>query len=150
MDIASERKTLTLPNDLAACKEVQEEIDAQLSIRSCHEKDLFGIRLALEEALVNAVKHGNEMDPSKKVFVEYTIADDRFEILIRDEGKGYDPEEVPDPTAVENVERSCGRGLMLMRYYMTTVDHNEKGNEVTMVKIFRIVQKIRETLDTSL
>jgi serine/threonine-protein kinase RsbW len=58
-------------------------------------------------------------------------------VRITDEGPGFDPADVPDPTAVENLERPCGRGLMLMRHYMNEVAYSERGNTVTMSKVFR-------------
>jgi serine/threonine-protein kinase RsbW len=127
-----------IPSDPAVARAIQDEIERHLAERHAHEKDVFGIRLALEEALVNAIKHGNQMDPGKRVFINYRIQENRFEIHIRDEGSGFDPEDVPDPTAVENLERPCGRGLMLMRYYMTEVIYNESGNAVMLSKVFRL------------
>ncbi len=128
---------VVIPSDPAEARQLQDRIEQLLQERQAHEKDIFGIRLALEEALVNAIKHGNQMDRTKNVVVAYSIGADRFEIVIRDEGPGFDPEDVPDPTAVENLERPCGRGLMLMRYYMTEVNYSDRGNVVTMSKVFR-------------
>jgi serine/threonine-protein kinase RsbW len=127
-----------IPSDPARARVIQDEIERELAARHAHEKDVFGIRLALEEALVNAIKHGNQMDPAKRVFVQYRIAENKFEIHIRDEGAGFDPADVPDPTDIENLERPCGRGLMLMRYYMTEVNYSNRGNVVTMSKVFRV------------
>ena len=129
---------VSIPSDPAEAQQIQDRIEQLLRERHAHERDVFGIRLALEEALVNAIKHGNGMDRAKKVLVKYLVDIDRFEITIRDEGPGFDPADVPDPTAVENLERPCGRGLMLMRYYMTNVEYSERGNVVTMSKVFRI------------
>ena len=126
---------LQIPSDTAEARRVQEAIEQQL--RSLHytDKEIFSIRLALEEALVNAIKHGNQMDRSKRVRVAYRVAQERFDVLIADEGQGFDPRDVPDPTAPENLERPCGRGLMLMRHYMTAVDYNRTGNAVSMSKL---------------
>ncbi len=96
--------------------------------------DLFAIRLALEEALVNAIKHGNKKDPEKKIKIEYCIGDDFFDITITDSGEGFDPEKVPDPRADGNVYKPCGRGLLLMKSYMDVVEYNETGNTVHMLK----------------
>ena len=128
---------VTIPSDTAEARAVQEQIEKLL--QECHasEKDIFCIKLALEEALVNAIKHGNQMDRSKKVQIRFRIDADRFECQISDEGPGFDPEDVPDPTAVENLERPCGRGLMLMRYYMNEVVYSNRGNCVSMHRIFR-------------
>jgi serine/threonine-protein kinase RsbW len=77
------------------------------------------------------------MDRAKKVRIAYQLFPDRFQVQITDEGTGFDPGDVPDPTAFENLERPCGRGLMLMRHYMTDVAFNQRGNIVTMSKVFR-------------
>jgi serine/threonine-protein kinase RsbW len=96
--------------------------------------DVFSIQLAVEEALVNAIKHGNGMDRSKHVHVSIALGRKEFRIRIRDEGKGFDSSEVPDPTTPENLERSSGRGLLLMRHYMNEVRYNGKGNAVTLAR----------------
>jgi serine/threonine-protein kinase RsbW len=126
-----------LLSDPAETRRFQESIEQQLATRKISEQDIFSVRLALEEALVNAIKHGNQMDRSKKVRISYRFVIDRFEIRIADEGGGFDPDDIPDPTAIENLERPCGRGLMLMRHYMTEVTYNDEGNVVFMVKQFR-------------
>jgi serine/threonine-protein kinase RsbW len=128
---------VVIPSDTAEARRVQEQIELLLQTGQVSERDIFSIKLALEEALVNAIKHGNQMDRSKSVRIAYRLQNDRFEILIRDEGCGFDPSDVPDPTAVENLERPCGRGLMLMRHYMSAVSFTEGGNCVSMSKVFR-------------
>ncbi|MCS6850092.1 MAG: ATP-binding protein [Gemmataceae bacterium] len=124
-----------LSSDLQEVRRLQEEIDLRLKELKFSERDRRGIRLALEEALVNAIKHGNRLDQSKKVYVCYCVRPERFDIHIADEGAGFRPEAVPDPTAPENLERPSGRGLVLMRYYMTEVEYNAQGNVVRMSKV---------------
>lgn len=126
-------KGVVIPSDPAEARRVQDEIE-QLVRDTCHcsDKEVFSIRLALEEALVNAIKHGNQMDRGKKVGVSYRVLPERFDVLIIDEGPGFDPGDVPDPTTPENLERPCGRGVMLMRHYMTEVTYSERGNCVRM------------------
>jgi len=126
---------VTIPSDPAEARRVQEAIEEELRAHQFTDHDIFGIRLELEEALVNAIKHGNQLDRNKSVRVTYRVVPERFDILIADEGTGFDPSDVPDPTAVENLERPCGRGLMLMRHYMTDVAFNDRGNSVTMYKL---------------
>jgi serine/threonine-protein kinase RsbW len=128
---------VTIPSDHAEARRVQEEIEQQLHAHPVSEQEIFGLRLALEEALVNAIKHGNQMDRNKQLQIAYRFLPDRFEIRILDEGTGFDPSDVPDPTAIENLDRPCGRGLMLMRHYMTQVEYNERGNAVFMAKVFK-------------
>ena len=125
---------VTIASDLAEARRVQEQIEQALQACAFSEHDIFAIKLALEEALVNAIKHGNQMDTDKQVFVTYRVTRDRFEVRITDEGDGFNPEDVPDPTAIENIERACGRGLLLMRGFMTEVTYHGKGNSVSMAK----------------
>jgi serine/threonine-protein kinase RsbW len=128
----------TIPSDPAEARRIQDEIEQLL--QACHisEHDIFSIKLALEEALVNAIKHGNQMDRAKKVRIAYQLHAECFDVQISDDGCGFDPGDVPDPTAFENLERPCGRGLMLMRHYMTEVVFNDRGNGVNMRKTFRL------------
>ena len=98
------------------------------------EGDQFAIKLALEEGLNNAIKHGNAYDPAKTVQVTFAVTPQQVDISITDEGQGFDPARVPDPTCDENLEKPCGRGIMLMRAYMDEVHYNPCGNQVRMVK----------------
>ncbi len=127
-----------LVSDPAEARRFQDQIEQHL-LQSAHASphEVFSIKLALEEALINAIKHGNQMDRSKKVRVLYRCTPGFFEVRVFDEGSGFDPGDVPDPTAVENLERPCGRGLMLMRHYMTEVVYNSSGNCVAMSKVLR-------------
>jgi len=134
-DAARSSAELVIPSDPAEARRVQDEIEQLLLECRYGERDVFCIKLALEEALVNAIKHGNQMDRARKVHVSYSVRPDRFDIRITDEGGGFDPCDVPDPTAVENLERPCGRGLMLMRHYMTEVAFSPRGNSVQMSKV---------------
>lgn len=127
-------KKLSIPSDLGEARQIQAEIEAALTAASFGERDVFAVKLALEEALVNAIKHGNRLDPAKRVHVRYSVTSDRIDIHILDEGAGFKPEDVPDPTAPENLERPCGRGLLLMRHYMNHVEYTDSGRAVTMSK----------------
>ena len=98
-------------------------------------RDLFAIRVALEESLSNAIRHGNRLDESKRVVVDCKMSPQRFWLRVRDEGCGFEPGAVPDCTADENLECPGGRGLALIKAYMTHVEHNKRGNCVTMEKI---------------
>jgi serine/threonine-protein kinase RsbW len=120
---------------MAEARRVQSDVERVLQQVQFGEHDIFAIKLALEEALVNAIKHGNQMDPAKKVHVTCHVHIDRFEVQITDEGSGFDPDDVPDPTAPENLERPCGRGLLLMRHYMTEVAYHDRGRAVRMSKM---------------
>lgn len=96
--------------------------------------DVFAVHLALEEAFLNAVKHGNKMDPSKKVMLAYSVDDEKVEVRMVDEGRGFDPRSIPDPRVGKNLYRPEGRGLLLMNAYMDVVEYNERGNGLRMVR----------------
>jgi serine/threonine-protein kinase RsbW len=135
-DLGAPFTDVTIPSDPTEARRVQEEIEQRLLAQRASDREVFSVRLALEEALVNAIKHGNQLDRSKKVRIAYRLGPDHFEVHITDEGAGFDPSDVPDPTAAENLERPCGRGLMLMRHYMSEVAFSPRGNSVTMRKFF--------------
>ncbi len=126
---------LKIPSDTAAGQEVQERIIDVLEQLNYPSRDVFGVRLALEEALVNAIKHGNRMDPHKQVRVKCEVTNERVRIEIEDEGNGFRPDHVPDPTREENLEKPCGRGIMLMRAFLNVVEYNDVGNCVFLEKI---------------
>lgn len=126
---------IVIPSDLKEGRRVQRHIEKQLKATSFDDREIFGIRLSLEEAIVNAIKHGNRLDPLKKVEIEFTVAKTRFEVHITDEGPGYAPAEVPDCKADENLTRPGGRGLFLMRHYMTEVVVEPPGNRLFMAKV---------------
>lgn len=126
---------VSIPSDLEEARHLQDQIEQQLmEVGGFSEAEIFAIKLALEEALVNAIKHGNQMDRSKMVHVAFRLETGRFDIQIADEGPGFDPDDVPDCTDPENLERPCGRGLLLMRHYMNRIDYIPPGNIVVMSK----------------
>lgn len=92
------------------------------------------VNLAVIEAGTNAIKHGNKNDPNKKVHFEFGISPDKLTITVRDEGEGFNPDEIGDPLDPENLLRPSGRGIFLMRTFMDEVRYNETGTEVTMIK----------------
>ena len=130
----AERFAITIPSETAAGMEVQERILKRLESLGFADRDLFGMRLALEEGLVNAIKHGNKLDPSKVVRVECETAPERVRVMIQDQGDGFVPETVPDPTAAENLEKPCGRGIMLMRNFMTDIHYEDGGRRLVLLK----------------
>jgi serine/threonine-protein kinase RsbW len=98
------------------------------------ERDIFAVHMAMEEAVSNALRHGNQGDPKRGVRVCYFLDDTFFLTKVEDEGAGFSPLATPAPTLPENIERESGRGLMLMRHFMTCVRLNKAGNRVTMYK----------------
>src|SRR5437867_2286166 len=96
-------------------------VNAEMVAAGYAENDLFAVHLALEEAIVNAIKHGHRENTTKRVEVRYVVEPDRVLAEVADEGAGFDPDQVPDPCVAANLERPNGRGLLLMRHYMTWV-----------------------------
>lgn len=127
-------RELVVANDLRSAKAPEVLILSELERCGFDADAVFGLKLALEEAMTNAVKHGNRNNPDKKITVLFSITPDRAVIMVRDEGPGFSPDAVPDPTAEENLERPNGRGIMLMQCYMSKVCYNMIGNEVWLVK----------------
>jgi serine/threonine-protein kinase RsbW len=110
------------------------QILSALEAKGFSQDDVFAVHLALEEAFLNAVKHGNKMDPGKKVALEYLVDREKVEIKMADEGEGFDPEAIPDPRAEENIYRPEGRGLLLIRAYMHLAEYDKKGTSLRMVR----------------
>jgi serine/threonine-protein kinase RsbW len=126
--------SMVVGSTLTASEGVCHLIMAMLEESGFSGEDVFAVHLALEEAFVNAMRHGNEMDPDKVVKIDYAVDSEKFEIWIEDEGAGFDPQSVPDPRCAENLYKPHGRGLLLMRSYMDTVEHDKQGNKVHMVR----------------
>ena len=124
----------SLPSQNGAHEPCVREVLAQLRLLGWADRDLFAIQMALVESLVNAMRHGNRLDAKKIVVVECKASPDRFWMRVQDEGSGFQPDVVPDCTADENLERCSGRGLALIKAYMTRVEYNDRGNCVTMEK----------------
>lgn len=127
------KKEWTLLDQRDAIEAVQRAVAEALEERGYGEAAAFAIRLALEEALVNGFRHGNRGDPEKSVTVRCTMDADRVEFEVEDQGEGFDPSSIPDPTAEENIEIPSGRGIMLMRAYMSVVEFVPPGNKLRIV-----------------
>lgn len=97
------------------------------------EASKFAVRLALEEAVVNAFKHGSRGIPNPRVEFRYNVGDREVTLQVTDPGPGFKPDTLPDPTAPENIERPGGRGVMLMKAFMSRIEYNDQGNQITMV-----------------
>lgn len=131
---ATLQKTVTVDSSIAAVAAVCCQILELVKGNGFSREDIFAIHLSLEEAFVNAVKHGNNADASRHITVDYSIASDRLEVSVSDEGSGFDHENLPDPRDKENLYKSSGRGILLMRSYMDKVRFNETGSSVHMTK----------------
>lgn len=114
---------------------VQAAIDEAIAARGADEDARHWVGLAVREAVANAIKHGNQQDPDKRVEVAVRIAEDEVEIAVADEGTGFDPGEVRDPLAPENLFRTNGRGIFYMRRFMDEVSYGSTAGGGTLVRM---------------
>lgn len=126
--------SVTIPSDFAASREIQKRI-VESAVKAGYDSQCaFAIKLALEEAMINAIKHGNHLDPAKDIRVRYRVTPRETEITIEDQGPGFDRQCIPDPTADENIEKCSGRGILLIEAYMNDVSYECGGRRVRMIK----------------
>jgi serine/threonine-protein kinase RsbW len=121
-----------LLNTLADLPEHAGHLESWMRVLGFPRKDLFAVKLALDEAVVNAFRHGTRGEPGKTVRVTYLVTLAEVVVEIADDGPGFDPGRVPDPTVPGSASRVTPRGLFLMRVYMTGVSFNRQGNQVTL------------------
>jgi serine/threonine-protein kinase RsbW len=127
-------RSVVVSSTPSAVVDVFAQMQPALQANGYSEEDIFAIHLSLEEAFVNAVKHGNKMEPSKAVKVDYAIEADKIEICMTDEGEGFDPEVIPDPRYGDNLYKPAGRGMLLMRSFMDVLEYSKKGNSLRMIR----------------
>jgi serine/threonine-protein kinase RsbW len=125
---------MTIRSDYMDAREVQRLIREEVEKAGYDPDTQFGIKLALEEAIINAIKHGNKLSKDKRVHVEWTITPEAAQITIEDEGPGFDRSSVPDPTQSGNLEKLTGRGILLIESYMSSVQWSKGGRRVKLVK----------------
>lgn len=126
-----------IPSDPKYISEASNKVLDSLRHLNLCEEILFDVRLSLEEAVINAMKYGNNFDKDLPVAINYSLEGDRLEITVRDRGKGFDHTGIPDPTLNNNILKQGGRGLYLIRNLMDEVRFNDRGNEIKMIKFLR-------------
>ena len=124
----------TIPSIRLAARDVQKQILDEVKRHDYGESNFHAIHLALEEGLINAIKHGNKNDTGKTVHIKAKVTQKSTEIVIEDQGAGFKRHEVPDPCAKENLLKPSGRGILLMEAYMDKVVFSNGGRRVRMVK----------------
>ena len=125
---------LEIPTDVRSIEHAVEYVVQRCRTCERSQKRLrLNFRVGLTEALTNAVLYGNAHDPSKHVLVEVALEDGRLEARVTDQGGGFDPSSIPDPTEPENILKPGGRGLFIMRQLLDEVSYNDRGNQVTLV-----------------
>lgn len=124
---------IEIESSLDKVEDTVEEILCMVNGNTLPNEKLFGLRLALHEAIGNAIIHGNGNRPDRSVSIRCLRTQDHIEVTVRDEGDGFDYRSIPDPTLEENLFAASGRGIFLMRRLVDEVRFNTKGNEVTLV-----------------
>jgi len=126
-------KKLKISSDLENLRIVEKEIDDITVSANISHTHYGGILVAVLEAVNNAIEHGNKFSSEKFVNISLKFAKDKFSVVVKDEGLGFSPENVPDPTLPENIEKIRGRGIFLMMKLADEIKFNKKGNSVTLV-----------------
>ena len=135
-DSTVNRVTITLDSTLDSVDQAEAMAEQQAARAGIPEDDRYQISMAVREATVNAVMHGNSYDPAKKVIVSFENDGSSLIIRISDQGAGVDFDHLPDPLAPENILRGSGRGIFLMRSFMDDVQFRklDSGTELTLIK----------------
>ncbi len=128
---------LTAPSDHEAVEEITDRVCAFLAPLRLGRKPAYRLKVAVHEALSNAVEHGNRGDPTKRVRVTCQIGPTELSIAVEDEGNGFDPDTLPDPTKQENLMRESGRGIFLIKRYCDQCRFEKGGRRVVIVKRLR-------------
>ena len=126
-----------IPSKAKEIKKLSSKIIATLVPYNLDKEIVFDIRLSTEEALRNAMHHGNKNREDLPVEVSFSVAKGVLEITVEDKGEGFDYKNLPNPTTDKNILRTCGRGVFLIHKMMDEVYYNDKGNKVRMVKHLR-------------
>jgi serine/threonine-protein kinase RsbW len=128
-----------------------EEMAARAAAQAGFDEDTRGgISMAVREGMINAVLHGNTYDPAKRVDLTFEQTGPELIVTITDEGKGFVPEEVPNPLAPENLLKDSGRGIFLMRTFMDEVRFRKlnSGTEITLIKRLQSKELDRQEAST--
>lgn len=125
--------TVAVPSELDLVEQVVELVAKHCVASGMSEKVArFNLRVALSEALANAIVYGNELDPGKEVRIALRLLDERIQVVVEDQGTGFDPDRVPDPRAPDCLRRPDGRGLFLIKQLVDEIAFNEEGNTICM------------------
>jgi serine/threonine-protein kinase RsbW len=125
-------KKIRIESQVANLRIVENAIDETTSVIGISQDNYGKIMVSTMEAVNNAILHGNKSNPDKVVDIEISFESDILNIKVTDEGPGFRPDKVPDPTTPENIEELNGRGIYLMSHLADIIKYNKKGNSVTM------------------
>lgn len=130
-------KKIEIPSDIEYIKKVSKEILSFLERRKVDKSIQFDVRLAVEEAVRNAIEHGHHYERELPISVSYIIDSEKIEIEVEDNGKGFDIKKVPDPRKGDHLMKEGGRGVFLIYKLMDKAEYSKKGNKVKMVKFLK-------------
>jgi serine/threonine-protein kinase RsbW len=137
LEVTLETTELTFPSRIEAVGEAAAAVSEFLNRLKIGEDVAFGVDMAVREAVTNAVLHGNKLDEAKVVELKLRNTPAVFEITVHDQGNGFNPNDVPDPTKDENILRTSGRGIFFMRNFMDEVDWSADPNGGTTVRMIK-------------
>ncbi len=126
--------SLTLPSELKIVPETTLGIIKKIKSKNINDDTLFNLRLALEEALVNAIKHGNKQNKERKVIVKIAVSLNKITMEIKDEGQGFNHNKLSSPIEAKNLKKPYGRGVFLIKKLMDKVEFFDGGSRIKMVK----------------
>jgi serine/threonine-protein kinase RsbW len=129
---AGQLYTLQLPSTEDSITQLEVLIENIADKYHVSEDTFANMMTCLNEALINAIKHGNKMDPEKKVIVNADVEPKRIIWTVTDQGPGFDYNNLPDPTAAENIENLTGRGVFIIKHLADQCIFNAAGNEVEL------------------
>ena len=128
---------LSIGSDLEQVDLVGTAIQSTLEQIGVEPDQIHWLVMSVREAVINAIQHGNKLDVDKRVLVEADLDGDELVVRVEDEGEGFDPDSLPDPTAPENLLRPSGRGIFMMRQFADSIEYSfpaKRGTVVTMRK----------------
>ena len=135
LDVTVEISELKYPSRIETVGEAAAAVSEFMNRLGVPEDTAFGVDMAVREAVTNAVVHGNKLDEAKSVDLKLVPTHDGFEISVHDQGTGFNPDDVPDPTDVENIMKTSGRGIFFMRNFMDTVEWTKAPAGGTVVRM---------------
>lgn len=132
MESLKAEATLVLDSLIVSISQVEQLVDIQAAMFNIDDVVYGKYMLSVVEGMSNAIIHGNKLSTDKKVTFHYSITPERIEVSITDEGPGFNPDLLPDPTAEENLDRDCGRGIFLMKHLSDELHFSNEGRTVNM------------------
>jgi len=130
-------KKIEIPSDIRYIKKISTEILGHLQRLKIDKSIQFDVRLAVEEAVRNAIEHGHHYDKKLLIAISYSVNKDNVEVEVEDKGRGFDLKKIPDPRTEEYIMKEGGRGVFLIYKLMDEVKYNKRGNKVKMTKFFK-------------